>query len=151
MSASCTACPIVRQPGQCAAHYQFLSPSTQQCCPSLCHVLVLYQNGSTSLYTFFSLVAQSFQFCQFFVCLICALVTHLFFFCVDTGRPLTHVLEVLKYIDRPAFHILATRFRRYAACVGVVDTGYFRRRRGCQTSTSEQLDEDAEAEQLLTL
>jgi len=75
----------------------------------------------------------------------------LVFFCVDTGRPLTHVLEVLKYIDRPAFHILATRFRRYAACVGVVDTGYFRRRRGCQTSTSEQLDEDAEAEQLLTL
>jgi len=75
----------------------------------------------------------------------------MFAFFAWTGRPLRHVLEVLKYIDRPAFDILATRFRRYASCVGIVDTGYFRRRRGCQPSAIDQLDQDAKAEQPLTL
>ena len=60
------------------------------------------------------------------------------------------MLEVLKYIDRPAFDVLASKFRQYASCVGVVDTGYFRRRRSdCQPSTNEQLD--GGAEQLLTM
>jgi len=61
-----------------------------------------------------------------------------------TGRPLRHVLEVLKYIDRQAFDNLATKFRQYASCVGVVDTGYFRRRRTCPSSqpsyNEQQLD-----------
>ena len=68
------------------------------------------------------------------------------------GRPLTHVLEVLKYIDRPAFDVLAAKFREYASCVGVVDTGYFRRRRDCQhqftsssSSANEQLADEAAA------
>lgn len=68
-----------------------------------------------------------------------------------TGRPLTHVLEVLRYIDRPAFDLLAAKFREYASCVGVVDTGYFRRRRDYQFSTDEQLDDNVAARQLLTL
>ena len=59
------------------------------------------------------------------------------------------MLEVLRYIDRPAFDVLAAKFRDYASCVGVVDTGYFRRRRDCQFSRDERLDEDAE--RLLTL
>jgi len=72
-----------------------------------------------------------------------------------TGRPLTHVLEVLKYIDRPAFDVLAAKFREYAACVGVVDTGYFRRRRDCRGDSASddddsQLNQD-DTERLLTL
>lgn len=39
------------------------------------------------------------------------------------------MLSVLKDIDRPAYDTLATKFRQYAACVGIVDTSYFRRRR----------------------
>ena len=72
---------------------------------------------------------------------------------VRAGRPLTHVLEVLRYIDRPAFDVLAAKFREYASCVGVVDTGYFRRRRdGHQFSTDERLQvDDVAARQLLTL
>ena len=69
-----------------------------------------------------------------------------------TGRPLTHVLEVLKYMDRPRFDLLAAKFRQYASCVGVVDTGYFRRRRDCQPPTNEQLDAaGVDAEQLFML
>lgn len=49
---------------------------------------------------------------------------------MHAGRPLGHVLSVLKDIDRPSYDVLATKFRQYAACVGIVDTGYFRRRRG---------------------
>ena len=77
--------------------------------------------------------------------------------CARTGRPLTHVLEVLKYIDRPAFDVLASKFRQYASCVGVVDTGYFRRRRDSdcqQLSMDDQLVEEdgaAVSEHLLTL
>jgi len=77
------------------------------------------------------------------------------FLCADVhaGRPLTHVLEVLRYIDRPAFDVLAAKFREYASCVGVVDTGYFRRRRDDQQfSTDERLQvDDVAARQLLTL
>ena len=62
------------------------------------------------------------------------------------------MLEVLRYIDRPAFDVLASKFRQYASCVGVVDTGYFRRRRDdCHPSTNEQLDGEAKAERLLAL
>lgn len=39
-----------------------------------------------------------------------------------------HVLSVLKEIDRPAFDVLASKFRQYASCVGLLDTGYFRKR-----------------------
>lgn len=35
---------------------------------------------------------------------------------------------VLRDIDGPAYETLARRFRMYAACVGLVDTGYFRKR-----------------------
>jgi len=62
------------------------------------------------------------------------------------------VLEVLKFIDRSAFDNLATKFRQYASCVGVVDTGYFRRRRDCQLSLNGRLDtNDDDADRLLTL
>ncbi|ELT98797.1 hypothetical protein CAPTEDRAFT_191853 [Capitella teleta] len=44
------------------------------------------------------------------------------------GRPLRQVLEVLRRIDPPAFKELAQKFRQYAACVALVDTGYFRKR-----------------------
>ena len=39
------------------------------------------------------------------------------------------MLSVLKDIDQPAYDGLANKFRQYAACVGIVDTSYFRRRR----------------------
>ncbi|ELT98795.1 hypothetical protein CAPTEDRAFT_191851 [Capitella teleta] len=45
-----------------------------------------------------------------------------------SGHTLTHVLEVLRKIDPPAFRTLAQKFRMYAACVGLVDTGYFKKR-----------------------
>lgn len=45
-----------------------------------------------------------------------------------------HVLSVLKEIDRPAFDVLASKFRQYASCVGLLDTGYFRKR----TSTAQR-------------
>jgi hypothetical protein len=64
------------------------------------------------------------------------------FFVPRSGRPLGHVLSVLKDIDRPSYDVLATKFRQYAACVGIVDTGYFRRRRGSRRlAIDDQLPE----------
>ena len=47
-----------------------------------------------------------------------------------TDRSVTHVLNLLRTIDSPAYESLAGSFRVYAACVGLVDTGYFRKRGG---------------------
>ena len=46
------------------------------------------------------------------------------------GRSLTHVLTLLRDIDGGAYDSLSQKFRLYAACVGLVDTGYFRKRSG---------------------
>ena len=45
-----------------------------------------------------------------------------------SGKSLGHVLTLLRGIDKPAYSSLAKEFRYYAACVGLVDTGYFRKR-----------------------
>lgn len=60
--------------------------------------------------------------------------------CLLAGRPLTTVLQVLSNIDPPAFQQLAQKFRLYAACVGLVDTGYFRKR-------SENMETDLNADE----
>jgi hypothetical protein len=45
-----------------------------------------------------------------------------------SGRTLDHVLTILRDIDSPAYKTLSQKFRHYASCVGLVDTGYFRKR-----------------------
>lgn len=50
--------------------------------------------------------------------------------CFSIGRSLTHVLTLLRDIDGGAYDTLSQKFRLYAACVGLVDTGYFRKRSG---------------------
>ena len=44
------------------------------------------------------------------------------------GRTLNGVLQLLRNIDTEAFETLSEQFRLYAACVGLLDTGYFRKR-----------------------
>ena len=66
------------------------------------------------------------------------------------GRTLGHVLSVLKDIDRPSYDVLASRFRQYAACVGIVDTGFFRRRRASRSSTAIY-DDDSMIDWILNL
>ena len=38
------------------------------------------------------------------------------------------MLSTLKDLDSPAYSSLAQKFKHYASCVGLVDTGYFRKR-----------------------
>ncbi|KAK3084786.1 hypothetical protein FSP39_019001 [Pinctada imbricata] len=45
----------------------------------------------------------------------------------STGRDLQNVLITLRHINVNAYQQLRNEFQRYAACVGVVDTGYFKR------------------------
>ena len=61
------------------------------------------------------------------------------------------VLSLLKEIDNPAYENLSKQFRTYAACVGLVDTGYFKKRsfpskppldKGYKTPTTKDSDEN---------
>ncbi len=44
------------------------------------------------------------------------------------GRTLNGVLQLLRNIDTEAYEIFSEQLRLYAACVGLLDTGYFRKR-----------------------
>ncbi|KAI0229470.1 hypothetical protein LSAT2_020103, partial [Lamellibrachia satsuma] len=46
----------------------------------------------------------------------------------QTGRSLNGVLLLLRDINTAAYESLSSQFRQYAACVGLLDTGYFRKR-----------------------
>merc|ERR1711992_237974 len=62
-----------------------------------------------------------------------------------TGRTLDHVLNVLRDIDSPAYKTLAQKLRHYASCVGLVDTGYFRKRGTEQAGLAEEKRDHAHA------
>ena len=81
----------------------------------------------------------------------CSFAELLLIFCIflrgnTPGRTLGHVLSVLKDIDRPAYDGLAAKFRHYAACVGVVDTSYFRRRRAAAAAKNRRGFDQSEDE-----
>lgn len=50
------------------------------------------------------------------------------FLSTNEGKKLVHVLMLMRTLDEKTYASLARRIQEYAACIGVVDTGYFRKR-----------------------
>ncbi|XP_061162452.1 uncharacterized protein LOC133171683 [Saccostrea echinata] len=61
---------------------------------------------------------------------------------VKTGHPLRSVLLALREMNGVMYKELQNNFQRYAGCIGIVDTGYFKRSAALVSPYKRTLDND---------
>ncbi|XP_062614826.1 uncharacterized protein LOC134276611 [Saccostrea cucullata] len=70
---------------------------------------------------------------------------------VKTGHPLRSVLLALREMNGVMYKELQNNFQRYAGCIGIVDTGYFKRSAASVSPYKRTLDNDQDHIEALDL